>query len=218
MCSGKRSSRPDAGFTIIEILIAVAILATIAALVSLSFSTTLRLRETALEDGGREHAVRNCLRLMAEELAVSRQHPAGRWFGHNADQEGRPADLLVFSSAGHVRIRPNAPEADVARLLYTREGDRLVRYAVRNPYAFTTDAIDRTELAAGVVSFNLRYYDRRAGTWLDEWLEGPSGTLPLGVMIEITLLNGRQQSRTYTAWVATAPLATPKPPEPGAKL
>ena len=217
MSSRKSPLPPDAGFTIIEILVAVAILATIAALVSVSFSTTLRLREAALDGGEREYMARNCLRLMAEELAVSRQHPASRWFGRNADYEGRPADLLLFNSAGHVRVQANVPEADVARLLYTREGDRLVRYALKNPYAFTVDSIDRTDLATGVVSFNVRYFDRRAGTWLDEWIEGSSGVFPIGVMIELTLRSGLRETRTYTAWLPTAPVAPAKKAETGAK-
>jgi general secretion pathway protein J len=204
----KRRAPSESGFTLIEVLIAIAILGTVAAMVSLSFSSTLRIRETALDDGGREHVARNCLKLMAEELSLGRWHPASRWIGRNADQEGRPADLLVFTSAGHVRVQPDVPETDLTRVVYIREGSRLVRYSTRNLFAFTTDAVEQIDLATGVTAFNLRYYDRKLALWLDEWAEGPKGSLPAGVMIELTLLNARQEPRTYTAWVPIPPTAT----------
>jgi general secretion pathway protein J len=207
MSSKIRRPAPEGGFTIIEILIAAAILGTLAAIVTVSFSTTIRLRDTALDDGGREHLARNCLRVMAEELASGRRHPSGLWIGRNLMVEGQPADLLVFNSTANVRTRPDIAEADTARIVYTREGDRLVRYSTRNPYVLTTEAIDRTELASGVTALNLRYLDRKLGIWVDQWYEGgDSPPLPNGVMIELTLLNGRREPRTYTAWVATTPV------------
>lgn len=215
MSSKSPHQRPDAGFTLIEVLLAVAILAIISAVVSVSFATTLRLRDRALEDVAREHLARNTLRLIADELTISRVYRKYRWFGHNADEDGRPADLLGFSSAAHTRVQPNVAEADVVHIVYTRKKDRLVRYSLRNPFAVSADAVDRTEIADGVLGFNVRYYHKRTGVWLDQWEEATSA-MPAGILIELILANPTQPPRTYTAWVPTPPLATSQKLPPGA--
>jgi len=207
MSSKNQSRRPDAGFTLIEVLLAVAILAIISAIVSVSFATTIRLRDRALEDVAREHLARNALRLIADELTVSRVSRKFRWFGQNADEENRPADLLGFTTSANPRVMPNALESDVAHIVYTRKKDRLIRYSLRNPNAFTADAVDWTDIADGVLEFNIRYYHKRTGVWLDQWDEGVS-SMPAGIMIELTLGNPTSPPRTYTAWVPTPQLAT----------
>jgi general secretion pathway protein J len=210
-----RQPRPDPGFTLIEILLAVAILATVSVIVSVSFATTVRLRDRALEEAALEHRARNVLRLMADELAISRVHPKYRWLGQNADQDGRAADLLVFSTTVSSHSRPDVAEGDVVHVAYTRQKDRLFRYSLRNPYAVTGEALDRTEVADGILAFNVRYYDKRASTWRDQWMEGPSA-MPAGVLIELTV-DRPGQPRTYTVWVPTPPLASSQkfPPAPG---
>jgi len=205
---------PDAGFTLIEILLAVAILAVISAIVSVSFATTFRLRDRALEDAAREHLARNTLRLIADELSIGRVYRKYRWYGYNADEEGRPADVLAFSTSAHNRVQPNIAEADVAHVVYTRKKDRLIRYSLRNPFAVNADAVDRTEIADGVSGFNIRYYHKRIGLWLDQWQEEAS-TMPAGILIELTLANSAQPPRTYTAWVPTPQVGTSKKLPPG---
>jgi general secretion pathway protein J len=206
MSSMSRPQLPEAGFTLVEILLAVAILATVSVIVSVSFATTIRLRDRALDDAALEHRARNVLRLIADELAISRVHPKYRWVGQNADQDGRAADLLAFSTTVSSRARPDVAESDVVHVAYTRQKDRLLRYSLRNPYALTGDALDRTEVADGIVAFNVRYYDKRASVWRDQWMEGPSA-MPAGVLVELTV-DKRGQPRTYAVWVPTPPLAT----------
>ena len=214
MSSKSPPPHPEAGFTLIEILLAVAILAMVSIIVSVSFATTVRLRDAAMDNVAREHQARNTLRLMADELTVSRLHFKYRWFGRNGEEDGRPADLFAFSTAAHTRVQSNIAEADMAHVLYIREKTRLFRYSLRNPYAITAAAVDRTEIADGVLGFNVRYYSKRVGIWLDQWDEGQSA-MPSGVLIELTLGNSPQSSRTYTAWVPTAQMGTVQPPLPG---
>lgn len=210
MSSMNPRPHPESGFTLLEVLLAVAILAMVSALVSVSFATTFRVRDRALEDAGREHLARNALRLMADELVLGRTLLKFRWTGVNADQDGRPADLLAFSTSAQSRVQPNIAESDVSHVAYTRQKDRLVRYSLRNPYAQTVEAVDRTEIADGVLGFNVRYFDRRQFLWFDQWGEGPA-MMPSGVLIELTMAGPQQSPRTYTAWISTALLASAKP-------
>lgn len=195
------------GFTLIELLLAVAILATLVGLVSLSFSSTFRILEAVEDDQDRSHLARQCLRRMADELIMARKHPASPWIGRSAEQAGRPADILAFVSSSHVRTQPNAPETDLTRVLYAREGTRLLRLARPNLYAVPQPVIEQLEMAQHVAAFNLRYYDRALGAWVDEWDGRIRTELPPAVMIELTLSNARDEPRTYTEWV-TIPVQT----------
>lgn len=191
----------EGGFTLIELLLAVAILATLLSLVSVSFSSTFEILERVEEDQDRSHLARQCLRRMADELMMARKHSFSPWIGRSAEQTGRPADFLTFVSSSHVRSRPDVPETDLTRVLYAREGTRLVRFARPNLYAVPQPVVDQLDMAQGVAAFNLRYYDRALGAWVDEWDGRARTELPPAVMIELTLTNARNEQRTFTEWV-----------------
>jgi type II secretion system protein J len=191
-----------AGFPLLEVLIAVAILVALAPLVSVSFSSTFRILEIVRGDQGRSHLARLCLSLIADELVMARRQPTAPWVGRNAEQDGQPSDLLGFVSASHVHNRPDAPEGDQVRVLYAREGNRLLRFAVRNLYGMTLETVEQSELATGVVAFNVRYYDGAALVWVDDWDGQIRSSLPGGVMIELTLNNARNEPRIFTEWVS----------------
>lgn len=191
----------EKGFTLIELLLAVAILAVLGTVVSLSFSSTFKIFESVNADEGRSHLARQCLRRIADELMMARKHAAAPWIGRSAEQNGRPADFLTFVSSSHVRTRPDAPETDVTRVLYAREGTRLLRFSRPNLYAVPQPVAEQLEMAEGVAAFNLRYYDRALGSWVDEWDGRARTELPPAVMIELTLTNASDEPRTFIEWV-----------------
>ena len=198
----KEGQSREAGFTLIEVLLAVAVLSVVSMMVSMSFSSTFRVVETVADDGDREHLARSCLSMIAQDLVTVRRETFPSFAGRNGDVSGQPADILAFSSSGHRRSQPNAPETDLTRVLYAREETRLVRYEIANPYIIAVDAVEQTELANQVAGFNVRYYDREAKAWLDAWGGQGRAGLPGGAMIELTLLNGRKEPRTYTTYVS----------------
>ena len=202
-----RRSHPgkEDGFTLIEVLLAVALLATIAGLVSLGFAGTFKALDAVTEDAGRDHQIRVVLGMLADELAASRRLPAFPWNGHNADLNGRPADVLAFVTAGHIRYRPDAPEGDMSRVLYSREGDRLLRLETRHLFGLSSEIVEQSELARAVSAFNVRYFDRNSQTWTDEWDSGLRHALPDAVLVELTLLDAKQEPRTFSEWVTIPP-------------
>ncbi len=195
------------GLTLLEVLITVGILALLLTIVTLSFSSTFRILDLVAEDQGRAHIARLCLGRMADELVMARRQQGSPWIGKNAEQDGKPADILTFVSSSHQRTGPNMPETDLTRVLYAREGTRLVRFARPNLYALPVPEAQQDELAAGVVAFNLRYFDRIPMAWIDEWDGLVRSGLPAAVLIELTLTNGRNEPRTYVEWV-TLPVQT----------
>lgn len=200
MCSWTRSAHPEGGFTLIEVLVTVAILAILATLVSLTFDSTFRIIRASEDGHEREHQARICLMLMTQDFMMARLQRRLPWSTRNEEHDGQPADLVAFVSASHVRYRPNASEADLTRVLYTREGDRLVRMSLRNLYGVVPSALERVDVATGVVAFNIRYYDSVSSTWIDEWDGQSRKGLPRAVMIELTLLNHRKEPRLFVNW------------------
>ena len=195
-----RSHPHEDGFTLIEVLLTVATLAIVTTLVALTFSTTFGILQTMEQEHGPEHQARICLMLIREDLMMARLQKRFPWSTRNGEHDGQPADLLAFVSASHVRYRDNAPEADLTRVLYTRDGDRLTRFSLRNLYGVLPGSLERVDLATGVVAFNVRYYDGTSSVWVDEWDGQSKKGLPRAVMIELTLLNSRNEPRTFLDW------------------
>ncbi|HXF93691.1 MAG TPA: type II secretion system protein GspJ [Nitrospiraceae bacterium] len=189
------------GFTLLEVLLAVAALATVAALVFASLASTVRLVDSVRDAAGREHVIRSTLRLMADELMSAQLHPSSPWIGQNGQQNGRPADVVAFLSSSQIRAREEAAESELARVLYTREGTRLIRLARRNLYGLTDEWLERTDLADHVVGFDVRYFDPLSRTWVDEWDGRTRRSQPQAVAIELTFQFAEEDVRIIREWI-----------------
>ena len=201
------SSRDDspfkdqAGFTLVEVLVAVALLGTIATMVFASLVMTTQAVEGGREHVAREQTVRKLLRLMAEELALSKRSLAYPWVGMNGTFEGQPADTLAFLAMSQELSTSTVREGETIRVVYTRERDRLIRFVRRNLYTLTDtdETLDQMELADRVQAFNVRYYDDQNLIWLDEW--PTASKLPRAVLIEVTFLYPDAAPWTVREWV-----------------
>ena len=201
------SSRDDspfkgqAGFTLVEVLVAVALLGTIATMGFASLVMTTQAVESGREHVAREQTVRKILRLMAEELALSKRSLAYPWVGMNGTFEGQPADTLAFLAMSQELSTSTVREGETIRVVYTRERDRLIRFVRRNLYTLTDtdETLDQMELADRVQAFNVRYYDDQNLIWLDEW--PTASKLPRAVLIEVTFLYPDAAPWTVREWV-----------------
>ncbi len=208
MCSQAASPRKatgQAGFTLVEVLVAVTLLGTIAAMVFASLVTTTQTLEAGREHTTREQTVRKILRLMAEEIALSKRTIAYPWVGMNGTHDGQPADTLAILAVSQellpVTATTSAKESDTVRVVYTRERDRLIRFVRKNIYTLTdtNESLDQMELADRVHAFNIRYYDEQNRIWLDEWLG--SSKLPKAVLLEVTFQYPDTALWTVREWI-----------------
>ena len=196
-------SKPQAGFTLVEILVAVALVGMIGAMVLGSLVMTTNAVEAGREHAAQEQAIRKILRLMAEEISLSKRNTMYPWVGTNATQDGQPADILAFLAMSHElsTSAANAKESETVRVVYTRERDRLIRFVRRNLYTLTdtNESLDQMELADRVQSFNIRYYDDQNRIWIDEW---PAvSKIPKALLIEVTFQYPDADPWTVREWV-----------------
>ena len=194
-----RMLNKSAGLTLVEVLVAIALLATIGAMVFGSLVTTTRIMDAAREHSAREQTVRRILRVMADEVSLSKGTDTFLWVGKNGTQEGRPADTLAFLTMSDGLGMSTAKETAMIRVVYTREGDRLVRFTRRNLYSLTDESLDQVELANQVQAFNIRYFDAQGLVWTDEWLA--TGKMPKALLLEVTLQLPDADPWTVREWV-----------------
>lgn len=195
-------SKSDAGFTLVEVLVAVALLGMIGAMVFGSLIMTTRAVDAGREHVAKEQTVRRVLRLMAEEISLSKRNTMYPWVGTNGTQDGQPADILAFLAMSQGLSTSVAKEGETVRVVYTRERDRLIRFVRRNLYTLTdtNESLDQMELADRVQAFNIRYYDDQNRMWLDEWPTVPK--IPKALLIEVTFQYPDADPWTVREWVA----------------
>ena len=167
-----------------------------------SLYVTTSAIDAARANSANEQIVRSTLRVMIDELSVGVGRTAGPWMGINGQQGGQPADSVAFLTMGQFRGAESTKDTELVRIVYTREGDRLLRFVRKNLYGLTDESIEQVELANKVKSFNVRYYDGKNNLWVDEWDgRGRSGT-PQALLIELTLLQENAELQTVRQWVA----------------
>jgi len=196
-------SSTETGFTLVEVLVAIALLATIGAMVFGSLVTTTRVMDAGREHAAREQTVRRVLRIMADEVSLSKRDNAFPWVGMNGTQEGQPADTLAFLAMSDGMGDSTAKESETVRVVYTRERDRLIRFVRRNLYSLTDESLGQVELANGVKGFNIRYFDQQGLVWTDEWL---LAKLPKALLIEVTFQPPGADPWTVREWITIGAL------------
>jgi general secretion pathway protein J len=211
--------KSETGFTLVEVLVAVALLGMIGAMVFGSLVMTMRAVEAGREHAAKEETIRRMLRLMAEEISLSKRSTMYPWVGTNGTQDGQPADTLAFLAMSQglqtTTVTGNdavlgvsqgvnsltAKEGETVRVVYTRERDRLIRFVRRNLYTLTdtNESLDQMELADRVQAFNIRYYDDQNRIWIDEW--PVISKIPKALLIEVTFQYPDAEPWTVREWV-----------------
>lgn len=193
---------PEGGFTLIEVLLAVSLVAMMATLVFGSLYVTTSAIDAARANSANEQIVRSTLRVMTDELSVARVTTASPWMGINGQLGGQPADSVAFLTMGQFRGAESAKDTELVRIVYSREGDRLLRFVRKNLYGLTDESIEQVELATRVKAFNVRYYDGKNNLWLDEWDGRARPGTPKALLLELTLLQENAELQTVRQWVA----------------
>jgi type II secretion system protein J len=171
-------SRPRAGFTLLEVMVAIAILGTIVGLIYGSFASTAASKQKIEEGNEIYHEARWAMNKMEDDLAsafVSRsKNTVSIFLGPSGTGRGEyPIDEMHFTSFNHVKYEPTARESDQAEISYFVSDNpdtgfpTLYRREDATPDADNTSGGEYYELCDKVLGFDLAYYD---GTeWQEEW-------------------------------------------------
>ena len=208
---------PCGGFTLLEILMTLAILAVLATLVYSSFDASVRAMEQVDREVEPYRQVRTILSRMSEEISMAywtdrNTRPDPVFVGRDGVMEGQPWDSLRFTSLSHFRYLEDEAASDLTLLEYelaaSPEGQTvLLHRSSPNLYRFLEDSDERFILGEGISGLNLRYFDGRE--WVNLWEAADRKGLPEGVEIEVYFLGTDSEVKSVKTWVMV-PMAVKK--------
>ncbi len=204
------------GFTLLEVMLAIAILAIVATLIYGAFEQTSRNKRRIDEDLDHYRTVQLALDRMSRELSMayvsthvnpspSLQTVRTAFIGEDHGRE----DRIDFTSFSHRRLFRNAHESDQNELSYfvTNHPDRPgVRVLARREQNRVDEDPQRGGTAQilieNVEGFEVEYFDPISSDWVKSWDTtqpiGQPNRLPLQVRIFLTVPDSRRRGRTQT--------------------
>ncbi len=207
----RRCQRSRRGFTLIEVLISIAILAAITSLLFGAFAAMKRSKDGLTRVQDRQREGRLAMARITRELQsayLSAHIPLNQALMVQKtifkSERGTPADRLDFTAFANRRLDKNSHVSDQCELSY---------FGSPNPDGSgTTDLVRRIDteidleptrggkvevLATDIDLFDLQYLDAQTGQWQESWdttqTTGQPDRLPLQVRI-ILVLNGGARS------------------------
>lgn len=205
------------GFTLLEVIVAVAITAMIGATIAVAFNTGFKAKEIVETEAEQYRGLRSTMDRMVREIGaafVSDRYDSRRY----RDQNDRPTnfigarDKLIFTSLAHQRLYADAKESDQMVVAYevrtsTKKGSRGQQDLMRreNPNLYGEDKMDRggveDVLLENVKRVEFSYWDSDQKDWVTEWdtrkLEKKS-ILPVRVRIALIRVDESGHEQRYT--------------------
>ncbi len=191
----KRAAFGGQGFTLIEILVAMAIASIVVTMVLASFTGVMSAGEYIRSRAELYHTTRFIIRSLSEDLASAStlpNNPEGFFKGKNQSRDGKQTDEIFFTGFGRRFVLPGAgsDQALISWFVVKAPGrDKFILMRSENPNIFDVSlkkekasAIDVTDQ---LVSFNLRYLT--GSKWNDNFNPQSKKSEPKTVRVEFTL-------------------------------
>ncbi|SDD94005.1 general secretion pathway protein J [Myxococcus virescens] len=206
--------RHTRGFTLMEVMVAVAITALMGTVVAMAFQTGLTAKETVEVDADRYRQVRVAMNRMAREIGsayVSDRYDSTRF----RDQNDRPSNFvgergkLLFTTFSHQRLYTDVKESDQAIVEYFVEAseDREARGRQDLKRRVNANIDERMEqgghvdvLFEGVKELEFAYWDSEKKEWDDEWdtrRTERKSILPTRVRVTLTAVDETGKEARY---------------------
>jgi general secretion pathway protein J len=199
----RRGWRKRAGFTLIEVLVSLAIFGILSMLAYMTLGQTLSNAEFLTDRMQRLQAVQRSIRYLSSDLMQTSPRPVRLELGDEfarAIQTNRGSEFALELTHGGWGNPAGLPRGTQQRTAYRLEGNELVRYHwTVLDRTFSNEPVV-TALLDDVESLLFRYLDT-AGEWSDTWPpQGSSGasslrSRPRAVEILLTLVDDGEISR-----------------------
>jgi general secretion pathway protein J len=207
----RTSPRTDGrGFTLLEVILAVSILAVVVLLATTALRVGLRAWEAGQRRADVQQENRALVELVSETLAGAFPY-LGR-LGQNPDRavlfQGEPEEVRFVTSAPPLTL--DTPVAPFHAVVLGRKGKdalRLVERLVPTDDPFASG--DERVLSRSVTRFTLAYRDE-SGEWQEKWDGREAGGLPTAIRFELAV---RGVARTAPAVVIAVPLGKRSQPQ-----
>jgi len=198
------------GFTLLELLVALAIVAVVITLLYESFNAVLRSTQLVDEESEIDQMVRISMERITSELrsayyGLPSQTAGSSTFmfvGQDSMASDYPTDTLRFSTLSHARVSSGnadptvsiveyslvpVPETDTAVLMHREE---------TTPLSSSASGLEEYELAESVVGLSFRYFDGK--DWTEQWNDSDKKKLPKAVEIQLIIKDRAGQVRRFT--------------------
>jgi len=220
--------RGKRGLSLLEVMVALGILAMVSVLIYGAFDGMTRGRKGLVRVGDRYHEGRNAIARISRELSsafLSMHQPILPQLSVRqtifSAQNSSPADRLDFTSFSHRRVTKDAHESDQNEISYFGSPDPQVPGKVdlaRREAPIIDLEPDRggrvNVLAEDIDLFDLRFLDPMSGLWVETWdttqaITGQPNRLPLQVKVTLVLKGG--PGGKTVPFVTKIPVAMPSP-------
>jgi prepilin-type N-terminal cleavage/methylation domain-containing protein len=214
------------GFTLLEILVSIAILAVILGAIYGAYTSNVEAIQMARQHGQVNQVARIVLDRLSKELESAfiqseniPDHVKLGITGETQEKEDKRIGRIHFTTLSSSPLAERVPQTDLCEVGYDLEEDPedggyvLYRREDGSPDEDIETGGGRYEVARNVAGFEVTFVDSKGEEW-DQWdsigTEGHSGTLPLLVVLRLTLFDQLGRPHTFTTSVHPALAGTQK--------
>lgn len=204
------------GFTLLEVLVSMAILVIIMAALYSAYTTNVEAIQIARQNGEVHQTARIVLDRMTKDLQsalIEVSVPSDKiklgLVGEDREIDGRRADRMDFTTVTHLPLTEKGPASDLCEIGYLIEEnseDKVLALLRRDDPSVDEDFTkggSLQEMARNVLEFNLTYQDS-GGEESDKWntLEGmPASGLPLLIKVRLVLKDELNREHVFSTTV-----------------
>jgi len=193
----------SAGFTLIEVLLALAISAIVLVISGSFFAGALKIQQRVNSNLDESLPIERALNILQKDLknAVA---PGGMLAGplqSGSAEGGVDANGGIQSYTTTGLMTPNTPWSEIQKVTYglqspsdntTNNGKDLIRTVTRNLLTTGTEDDDEQYLASGIESLTFSYFD--GNNWHDSWDDSTQTNLPAAVRVNVQMAAADQNA------------------------